>query len=115
MRLTQLLSNFERSAKMSNTDSDKYSEENVQLARFAKAMGHPARLMILRMLGGESCCFCGDIVQDLPIAQSTVSQHLKELKDVGLIQGEINPPKIRYCINKDNWQIAKTLMDDFFE
>ncbi|MDA3844663.1 MAG: metalloregulator ArsR/SmtB family transcription factor [Candidatus Kapabacteria bacterium] len=100
---------------MSNTDSDKYSEENVQLARFAKAMGHPARLMILRMLGGESCCFCGDIVQDLPIAQSTVSQHLKELKDVGLIQGEINPPKIRYCINKDNWQIAKTLMDDFFE
>ena len=69
--------------------------------------------MILKMLGGESCCFCGDIVQDLPIAQSTVSQHLKELKDAGLIQGEINPPKIRYCINKENWRLAKKLMDDF--
>ena len=100
---------------MSNTDSDKYSEENVQLARFAKAMGHPARLMILKMLGGESCCFCGDIVNDLPIAQSTVSQHLKELKDAGLIQGEINPPKVRYCINKENWRLAKKLMDDFWE
>jgi len=100
---------------MSNTDSDKYSEENVQLARFAKAMGHPARLMILKMLGSESCCFCGDIVQDLPIAQSTVSQHLKELKDAGLIQGEINPPKIKYCINTENWRLAKKLMDDFFE
>ena len=86
-----------------------------ELARFAKALSHPTRLEILRLLSSQSCCFAGDLVEVLPIAQSTVSQHLKELKNAGLIQGEINPPKIRYCINRQNWQKAKLLFTSFFE
>ncbi|RMG29046.1 MAG: ArsR family transcriptional regulator [Bacteroidetes bacterium] len=86
-----------------------------ELARFAKALSHPTRLEILRLLNTQSCCFTGDLVDVLPIAQSTVSQHLKELKNAGLIQGEITPPKIKYCINKENWNKAKQLFSDFFQ
>ncbi len=90
-------------------------EELLQLARFAKALGHPTRIAILNYLDKQSCCFTGDLVEILPVAQSTVSQHLKELKDAGLIQGEVNPPKVRYCINQENWLKAKELFNDFFE
>ena len=86
-----------------------------RLARFAKALGHPTRVEILLYLDKKSCCFTGDLVDILPIAQSTVSQHLKELKDAGLIQGEVNPPKIKYCINQKNWQEAKLLFTQFFD
>ena len=86
-----------------------------EMARFAKALAHPTRLEILRLLSTQSCCFTGDLVEVLPIAQSTVSQHLKELKNVGLIQGEITPPKIKYCINKENWRKAKLMFAAFFE
>lgn len=86
-----------------------------EIAAFAKALAHPIRLEILRLLSSQACCFTGDLVEVLPIAQSTVSQHLKELKKAGLIQGEINPPKIKYCINKANWQKAKLLFASFFE
>lgn len=86
-----------------------------EIAAFAKALAHPIRLEILRLLSSQACCFTGDLVEALPIAQSTVSQHLKELKKAGLIQGEINPPKIKYCINKANWQKAKLLFASFFE
>ncbi len=86
-----------------------------ELAKFAKALAHPTRIEILHLLNTQSCCFTGDLVEVLPIAQSTVSQHLKELKNAGLIQGEINPPKIKYCINKENWQKAKLLFAAFFE
>lgn len=86
-----------------------------ELARFAKALAHPTRLEILRLLSTQSCCFTGDLVEMLPIAQSTVSQHLKELKNAGLIQGEINLPKIKYCINQENWRKAKLLFNEFFQ
>lgn len=86
-----------------------------ELARFAKALSHPIRLEILRILSNQSYCFTGDLVEVLPIAQSTVSQHLKELKNAGLIQGEINPPKTKYCINKQNWHKAKLLFTALFE
>ena len=86
-----------------------------ELAKFAKALSHPTRLEILRLLSTQSCCFTGDLVEVLPIAQSTISQHLKELKNAGLIQGEINPPKIKYCINQENWRKAKLLFAAFFE
>ncbi len=86
-----------------------------QLARFAKALGHPIRLTILQYLDKQSCCFTGDLVDILPVAQSTVSQHLKELKDAGLIQGELNPPKVKYCIHQKNWAKAKQLFCDFLD
>ena len=92
-----------------------YSKETERLARFAKALGHPTRLIILKYLSNQSCCYTGDLVGALPLAQSTISQHLKELKDAGLIEGEISPPKIRYCIHHDNWEKAKALFATLFK
>ena len=92
-----------------------YSDNQIKLARFAKAMGHPARIKILEILSSQDCCYSGNIAEEFPIALSTLSQHLKELKASGLIQGEINPPRIKYCINKENWKQAKHLFDDFLE
>lgn len=91
-----------------------YTAENEQLARFAKALGHPARITVMEFLAKQDSCFFGDIHDELPIAKATVSQHLKELKDAGLIQGEIEPPKVRYCINKENWALAKSLFTKLF-
>lgn len=93
----------------------KYSLQEEQLARFAKAMGHPARIAILRFLASQDNCFFGDIHEVLPIAKATVSQHLTELKNAGLIQGEIQPPKVKYCINLDNWSAAKVLITEFMD
>ena len=92
-----------------------YKENTEGLARYAKALGHPTRIAILKRLENESCCFTGDLVDELPLAQSTISQHLKELKNAGLIQGELKPPKIKYCINQENWSKAKQLFDDLFD
>ncbi len=92
----------------------KYTESQEQTARFAKAMGHPARIAILQFLASQPCCFFGDIHDVLPIAKATVSQHLKELKDAGLIQGTIEPPKVKYCINRENWELARSLFSGFF-
>lgn len=91
----------------------KYTQQEEQLARFAKAMGHPARIAILKFLAAQESCFFGDIQEVLPISKATVSQHLSELKDAGLIQGEIQPPKVKYCINQENWALAKRLLEDF--
>ncbi|MCB0472660.1 MAG: winged helix-turn-helix transcriptional regulator [Flavobacteriaceae bacterium] len=92
-----------------------YSYETEQLARFAKALGHPVRLVILKHLSTQSCCYTGDLVEVLPLAQSTISQHLKELKDAGLIDGEVSPPKIRYCIHRENWKKARELFATLFK
>ena len=92
-----------------------YKDDTKQLARFAKALGNPTRIAILKHLENQSCCFTGDLVDIFPLAQSTISQHLKELKNAGLIQGEVNPPKIKYCINKENWKKAKALFQSFFD
>lgn len=91
----------------------KYTQQEEQLARFAKAMGHPARIAILKFLASQETCFFGDIHEVLPIAKATVSQHLSELKDAGLIQGEIQPPKVKYCINKENWALVNQQMEEF--
>ena len=74
-----------------------------------RALGHPVRIYILELLAQQSCCYSGDLSEILPIAKSTLSQHLKELKDAGLIQGETELPKIKYCLNKENWKEAQTL------
>lgn len=92
-----------------------YTDKQEQLARFAKAMGHPARMAILEFLAGQDACYFGDIHEELPIAKATVSQHLKELKEAGLIQGEVEAPKVRYCLNRDNWALARDLFDAFLE
>ena len=92
-----------------------YTDKQEQLARFAKAMGHPARMAILEFLAGQDACYFGDIHEELPIAQATVSQHLKELKDAGLIQGEIETPKVKYCIVRENWEYASELFAEFFQ
>lgn len=101
-------------ANKKNMAIKNYSIRQEQLARFAKAMGHPARIAILQFLARQETCYFGDIHEELPIAKATVSQHLKELKEAGLIQGEVEPPKVKYCINRDNWQLAKELFGGFF-
>ena len=95
--------------------STNYKEEEIQMARFAKALGHPARIAIVKLLASMDTCFCGEMVEELPIAQATVSQHLKELKESGLVQGCIEPPKVRYCIDPENWKKAQQLFSDFWE
>ena len=94
---------------------DQIKEEQKQLARYAKAMGHPVRIHILELLANQSCCYSGDLSEILPIAKSTLSQHLKELKDAGLIQGTIERPKIKYCLNQENWEKAQKLFKKFFD
>jgi len=91
-----------------------FSEKQKLLARYAKALSHPVRIYVLELLEKQSCCYSGDLSEILPIAKSTLSQHLKELKDAGLIQGEIEAPKIRYCINRESWEEAKKLFRDFY-
>lgn len=88
--------------------------EQEQIARFAKALGNPIRIAILEMLANQSCCYHGDMSEVLPIAKSTLSQHLNELKDAGLIQGRITLPTVKYCINEENWKMAKSLFSSFF-
>ena len=89
------------------------SADQKAIARFAKAMGHPIRMYVLELLSKQSCCYSGDLTEVLPIAKSTLSQHLKELKDAGLIQGEIETPKIKYCLNQENWKLAQSLFNSF--
>jgi len=87
------------------------TEDQKILARFAKAMGHPVRMHVLELLSRQTCCYSGDLTEVLPIAKSTLSQHLKELKEVGLIQGEIEAPRIKYCLHRENWEQARSLFN----
>src|SRR5690554_4603204 len=90
------------------------TDKQKKMARYARAIGHPVRVYVLQLLSTQSCCYSGDISEELPIAKSTLSQHLKELKQAGLIQGETEAPRIKYCINKKNWEEAKNLFKDFW-
>jgi len=91
-----------------------YEQSTEDLALFAKALSHPTRIAILKFLENQSCSCTGDLMEVLPLAQSTISQHIKELKKAGLIEGELNPPKINYTINQKNWSKAKKLFEDLF-
>ena len=95
--------------------NDYFSKEQEQTARFAKALGHPVRIAILELLNSQACCFHGDMAEELPIAKSTLSQHLKELKEAGLIQGDITPPTTKYCINRENFNHARSLLNSVFK
>lgn len=94
--------------------TEEFTKTDIWLADIAKALSHPARIRILKILTEMNVCMCGDIVELLPLSQSTVSQHLKELKRVGLIQGEIEGPKVCYCVNNQTLQKAKKEMDKLF-
>lgn len=92
----------------------KFSEKQELVAKFSNALANPIRVAILELLSSQTCCYHGDLSEEFHIANSTLSQHLKVLKEAGLIQGEINPPKTKYCINKENWGLAKGLLIGFF-
>ena len=95
-------------------EKPQFTEEVLHLAEVAKALSHPVRIFILQKLSKmNSCCYSGDLVDELPVGRSTLSQHLKELKYAGLIQGEINPPYIKYCINRQNWEKAREVFNEF--
>ena len=89
------------------------SKDQKKMARYAKAMGHPIRMYVLELLSKQACCYSGDLSEVLPIVKSTLSQHLKELKDAGLIQGEIVAPRVKYCLNRENWADAQNLFNKF--
>jgi len=100
------------------TDKGKPITDNQEkIARYGKALSNPIRVFILDYLSNNlnKACYSGDMAEILPIARSTLSEHLKELKEAGLIQGEINPPYIRYCINPENWEEAKLIFAKFFK
>src|SRR4030042_2991295 len=100
---------------MAPTKKENYSKEDIRLASFAKALSHPARIAIIRHLASlETCCF-NEISKELPLADSTVSQHLKELKKAGLVQGSIDPPRVKYCINNKNWKLARKYFKEFMK
>lgn len=91
---------------MGTTKTEVFTEEENRIADLAKAFAHPARVAILRLLAEKKACVCGDLVDELPLSQATVSQHLKELKRIGIIKGEINPPRVCYCIDEVVWNEA---------
>ena len=109
---------FRYFAKYKNNQMGKkveLSEETKKMALISRAMGHPVRLYILQKLSKmNACCYSGDLVEELPVGRSTLSQHLKELKYAGLIQGEIEPPYIKYCLNTENWEKAKEMFCNLF-
>lgn len=84
---------------------------NELLARLAKALGHPARVAIIRLLLRRGACMCGEIVDELPLAQSTVSQHLKQLKEAGLIRGEVDGPRVCYCVDEGSIALLRALVE----
>ncbi len=95
---------------MGISKTEVFSTAENELSTFAKALGHPARIAILKILFKKDQCICGDIVDELPLAQSTISQHLKALKEAGLIEGNVEGPSTCYCIDKKNWaKIQKSL------
>jgi DNA-binding transcriptional ArsR family regulator len=100
---------------MGATKSYEFSTKENKLAKYTKALGHPARIAILKILATKSTCQCGDIVEELPLSQSTVSQHLKELKEAGLIKGEIDGAKVCYCIDEKEWKAAQTWINQLFD
>lgn len=95
---------------MGLTKTEIFSEQQNQIALFAKAFGHPARVAILQHLFKINTCVCGDLVEEIGLAQPTISQHLKELKQMGLIKGNIEGTSVCYCIDSDNWKKMKSTM-----
>ena len=99
---------------MAYSKKSEFGQDEIMASTIAKALSHPARVAIIKFLAEQKSCICNDIVEQLPLSQSTVSQHLKELKSAGLIQGEIDGPRVCYCIDKENWKKAKEIFGELF-
>lgn len=99
---------------MGLTKTEEFTVKDNKIAKYAKALAHPARIAILQLLIKKQACICGDIVDELPLSQSTVSQHLKELKEAGLIKGDIEGVKVCYCIDEKEWENAKNYINALF-
>lgn len=100
---------------MGLTKTEEFTIKDNKLAKYAKALAHPARIAILQLLIKKQACICGDIVEQVPLSQSTISQHLKELKDSGLIKGDIDGAKVCYCIDEKEWETARIYITALFE
>lgn len=99
---------------MGLTKAEEFTVKENRIANYAKALAHPARVAILQLLIKKKACICGDIVDELPLSQSTVSQHLKELKSCGLIKGDIEGAKVCYCIDEKEWALAQKSVGALF-
>ena len=99
---------------MGITKSELFKKRQNRVATLAKAFDHPARVAILEYLLNKQTCICNDLVDELPLSQSTISQHLKELKAVGIIKGEVEGPKLNYCIDEKVWEEAREVFSDMF-
>lgn len=99
---------------MGATKSEEFTQRDNRIANYCKALAHPARVAILQLLIKKHSCICGDIVDELPLSQSTVSQHLKELKEAGLIKGETEGAKVSYCIDGKEMETAKAMLNFLF-
>jgi DNA-binding transcriptional ArsR family regulator len=100
---------------MGASKSHEFTAKENRIANYAKALAHPARIAILKYLADKNACQCGNIVDELPLSQSTVSRHLKDLKEAGLIKGEIDGAKVCYCINEKEWKAAKAWLNQLFD
>ena len=100
---------------MAAVKKEKYDRDDIRLARVAKALSHPARIVILRHLAEMNACFFNEISKKVPLAGSTVSQHMHELKNAGLVQSSYEPPKIKYCIDTDTWKLARKQFKEFMK
>lgn len=100
---------------MGTSKKEEFTVKENKIAAYAKALAHPARIAILQVLIKRNSCICGDIVEELPLSQSTVSQHLKELKEAGLIKGDIDGKKVCYCIDEKEWAAAQAYLGAFFK
>lgn len=98
---------------MAYTKRTEFDFAEQEIAKYAKALSHPARIAILNLLFQKGLCICGDIVEELPLSQSTVSQHLKELKNAGIIYGEIDGPRVCYCIDENVWNKLESCFSSF--
>lgn len=100
---------------MGTSRTEEFKLKDIRIAKYAKALAHPARIAILNLLIKKKACICGNIVDELPLSQSTVSQHLKELKQAGLIKGDIDGASVCYCIDEKEWKEAKERFDQLFD
>lgn len=100
---------------MGTSKTEEFTAIDNKMAKYAKAFAHPARVTILKLLAKRNGCMCGDIVNELPLSQSTVSQHLKELKESGLVQGDVEGAKVCYCIDPKEWHTAKKMLNSIFD